>query len=279
MAISLSTLFQLAEMGVLSADTRTVVDIGSSNLQLTTVDDMLRFVQKFKQQAPDDTLRATARRMAEGSGYTREHGGVNRAWVGELLELCGMRYTAFDISEMYNVELFDLNTQSVPEHRKHGADLVLNFGTTEHVFNQYNAFQVIHDLCKPGGYIVHHLPASGFCDHGYFQYTGRFMFEMCAINKYELVFADYGQPAKCDLYWSAKQYAEHFTALEKFSTMEAVYISSYCLLIIFRKNSDNAFQVAMETSTSVNKNISIQNPAHIASKYVKKLLSRIGLYR
>ncbi|MGT2440264.1 hypothetical protein ACU4GH_35950 [Bradyrhizobium betae] len=66
-------------------------------------------------------------------------------------------------------------------------DVVFNFGTTEHIFNQWNCFEVIHDACTVGGVIYHQLPASGYLDHGYYCYTPLFFKEMAAANSYELL--------------------------------------------------------------------------------------------
>jgi hypothetical protein len=44
-----------------------------------------------------------------------------------------------------------LNHEPTPQKFVGDFDLVVNFGTTEHLLNQYNAFKVIHDATKVGG--------------------------------------------------------------------------------------------------------------------------------
>lgn len=61
-----------------------------------------------------------------------------------------------------------------------------NFGTTEHVANQLNAFKVIHDLTKVGGYMWHDVPFTGYVNHGLVNYTTKFFYSLCKSNRYQL---------------------------------------------------------------------------------------------
>jgi len=193
-----------------------------------------------------------ARRMSEGSGYSKETGGQNGAWAGELFELCGFQYLSLDLAPMYKTEIFDLNRQTVLKDQQATADIVLNFDTTEHIFNQYNAFKVIHDYCRPGGYMVHQLPCSGYCDHGYYQYTGRFFFELAAANGYKLDYWDYHGPDEDNFFRSAHDYAAMFPAAEKFSTRQ-LPIPSWCIFVVFKKGKEKQFRISQELSTCVNR--------------------------
>lgn len=62
---------------------------------------------------------------------------------------------------------------------KYKADIVMNFGTTEHVSSmkgQYHAWVNAHNLCKIGGYILNDVPEKGsFKEHSCcFWYDERF---------------------------------------------------------------------------------------------------------
>lgn len=61
----------------------------------------------------------------------------------------------------------DLNLPMPAEY--HGRyHVVANFGTSEHVWpNQKQVFRTCHDLCKPGGVILHAIPAHGCRKHGH----------------------------------------------------------------------------------------------------------------
>jgi hypothetical protein len=64
-------------------------------------------------------------------------------------EWLGFRYVSIDVEGNEGIEL-DLNFDEVPSAYRGCFDLVTNYGTTEHVANQLNAFQVIHDLARWG---------------------------------------------------------------------------------------------------------------------------------
>src|SRR5262245_15158185 len=78
----------------------------------------------------------------------------------------GFEYAAIDIDGSPGAIPLDLNFDSVPLRERGRYGLVTNFGTTEHVANQLNAFEVIHDLTALNGLMMHSLPAQGFFNHG-----------------------------------------------------------------------------------------------------------------
>jgi SAM-dependent methyltransferase len=80
----------------------------------------------------------------------------------------------------------DLNKGRVPWRYRGAFDLAVNAGTTEHVANQGNAFAAIHDLVRPGGLMVHQLPAYGNIEHGFFGYHPKFFHRLAEANDYEL---------------------------------------------------------------------------------------------
>jgi hypothetical protein len=60
----------------------------------------------------------------------------------------------------------DLDFDGIPTEHKGKYSLVTNFGTTEHVANQLNAFKIIDELTALNGVMVHELPAQGWFNHG-----------------------------------------------------------------------------------------------------------------
>jgi hypothetical protein len=65
-------------------------------------------------------------------------------------------------------------------------DVVINTGTAEHVFNQFQFFKTAHDACKNGGIMVHMLPAWGWLDHGFYNYHPTFVADLAAANGYHI---------------------------------------------------------------------------------------------
>ena len=50
-------------------------------------------------------------------------------------------------------------------------DTVIDFGTTEHIFDVVAALRNAIALCRIGGRILHSLPANGECGHGLYQFS------------------------------------------------------------------------------------------------------------
>ena len=261
MGIAFSYVQKMDELGLFRHGGVNILDIGSSNLYSATPEDIKGFLRKYAPLAVEG-IDEFAARLAQGSGYDPVHGGRNEAFAGELFEKAGMQYSAFDIADGYRTTIVDLNRAALPAALRRKFDLVLNFGTTEHILNQLNCFKVIHDATKVGGYIYHSLPAVGYVDHGYVTYTGRCFFDVAGYNEYELVACWFDGPSggSCVLD-SLQSYSGHFpvlkTALERLADTEqgralrALRIPDIGINVVYRKVKDKPFWGALESSTSV----------------------------
>ena len=72
--------------------------------------------------------------------------------------------------------IFDMNEPlpaGFPEY-----DTVIDFGTSEHVFNISQALNNIIALCREGGQILHVSPANNFCGHGFWQFSPELFFSL-----------------------------------------------------------------------------------------------------
>ena len=188
MGVPASSLVYLERMGVFEKGI-SVFDLGVQNLVLVSENEIFDFMRKFNKDLSDQKLSVFAKQLEERG---RLQYSKNSAFLYEVIEVIGCKYSTIDIIQRPNgvredvdyIEA-DLNEYSVPESRKNHYDLVLNFGTTEHIFNQENCFRVCHDLLKPGGHIFHSVP-SIFMDHGYYMYSPMLFSEMALANGYEV---------------------------------------------------------------------------------------------
>lgn len=103
----------------------------------------------------------------------------------------GFQYTAIDIDGSPDSIPLDLNYDSVPPEAIGKYNLVTNFGTTEHVTNQLNAFNVIHDLTATDGIMLHEVPAQGMFNHGLLNYNFKFFWLLMRSNGYKFIYADF----------------------------------------------------------------------------------------
>lgn len=72
-------------------------------------------------------------------------------------------------------------------------DFIIDFGTAEHVENQYELNKNIHNLCKVGGIIIRSNPSDRYSGgnpakhHGLFHYTHAFYTKLSRLCKYKIV--------------------------------------------------------------------------------------------
>jgi hypothetical protein len=111
--------------------------------------------------------------------------------AGNFYRSLGFDYSCIDIDGTPGSIPLDLNCDPVPSHLVGQFHLVTNYGTTEHVTNQLNAFKVIHDLAAPGAVMLHELPGAGQINHGFFAYHPKFFERLAQENGYSILFADY----------------------------------------------------------------------------------------
>ena len=109
----------------------------------------------------------------------------------EFWEWLGFDYVSVDIDGTPGSLALDLNFNSVPNSVRQKFNLVTNFGSTEHVANQLNAFKVVHDLTAPDGVMIHTLPAQGFFNHGLVNYNPKWFWMLARSNEYRWIYFDY----------------------------------------------------------------------------------------
>ncbi len=96
-----------------------------------------------------------------------------------LLETC-FGATKVDSIDRSNYEkasvIFDMNEPLPAGFAEY--DTVIDFGTSEHVFNISQALNNIIRLCRQGGQILHVSPANNFCGHGFWQFSPELFFSL-----------------------------------------------------------------------------------------------------
>lgn len=85
--------------------------------------------------------------------------------------------------------------QALPPELADQYDTVIDCGTSEHIFDAPQALENCARLCRPGGQIVHVLPANGYCGHGFWQFSPELFFSLYSeVNGYrdtEVYLADF----------------------------------------------------------------------------------------
>jgi hypothetical protein len=209
---------------------RAVVEIGAQQLSADFFDGLSETADLF---GADRTLIPTlGSPKGTVSSLSSEAPLARRFW-----EWLGFSYSAIDIDGSPGSIPLDLNYDDVPGEVRGKFTVVTNFGTTEHVANQLNAFKVIHDLATVGGIMVHHLPTQGQANHGLVNYNLKFFWMLARSNDYEWLHLDYvvdGEqvPLREDIVEAVAQFTPSFAAGLR------VTIRDHSLVIVLRKTHD-----------------------------------------
>jgi hypothetical protein len=165
----------------------------------------------------------------------------------------GFQYTAIDIDGSPGSVALDLNYDQVPQNLKGKYGLVTNLGTTEHVCNQMNAFNVIHDLAAPGGVMIHHLPAGGMLNHGLVNYNPKFFWYLARSNDYEWLYMRYHGGEPYPIASNIIDFTEPY-APQSSKELQGRKISDYAIAVALRKKLDIPFVPPIDVNTGTQSN-------------------------
>lgn len=167
----------------------------------------------------------------------------------EFWRSLGFEYAAIDIDGSPGSIAIDLNYDSVPPQFKGKFDLVTNFGTTEHVANQLNAFQVVHDLTAHKGIMVHLVPVQGYLNHGLINYNFKFFWMLARSNGYRFIETDFSPESK---YSALPDNIVNFLNEVNLSSRERSYewtAANAGMLAVLRKDFDIDFVAPIDVNT------------------------------
>ena len=256
MGLGMPTLMALERAGVFGTGNVSVLDIGTSNLYHAPVDDILHLFEKYPRRPLDDRLRAKAHDLSERSAPDPSRPRA-MTLVGELLAETTIRYQSIDVFRTPFTRVLDLNFDRLPRDMRGRFEVVLNCGTTEHVFGQFNAFRVMHDALRPGGHFFHQVPATGFFNHGYFAYHPRLFGDLAAANGYEIVGLTYSEPQGYGVFAGGCSPPSNLADPSAFRESvrrlaeETPRVPNGLLNALLRKDRSAPFRVPLETVSSL----------------------------
>ena len=132
-------------------------------------------------------------------------------------------YAKLGITKYISFDLFDSRAEKVDLNldlkRTDKWDIVTNFGTSEHVFNQQAIFKNCHDLTKTGGISLHCLPVSSGMDHGFFNYHPTFFRSLAIANNYSIL--DFRYIPFINLQQRSKRRNYNFVDLSKYRELKS----------------------------------------------------------
>jgi len=110
--------------------------------------------------------------------------GSSKSYLSSL----GVKHESFDWNGFDDVKVINLAIPYEDKKFIEKYNVVTNFGTSEHVYDQYWCFWNIDNLCSIGGMMIHNIPLkdnwSGHCDYWY---NLDFFKNLSKIYEYNLV--------------------------------------------------------------------------------------------
>lgn len=99
----------------------------------------------------------------------------------------GVNHTSIDINGRSGAIKLNLD-YPVPVCLINKFDVVTDYGTIEHIANQYSAFSNVHYMCKKNGIMLHVVPAIGnWKGHCSYYYSEQFFISLAKLCKYTLI--------------------------------------------------------------------------------------------
>jgi len=172
--LGLQLIASLYKQGVL-ADRQSVLELGAE-APVPDQEDLADCLERLTGFQRDPETIIDAELLYKSLGFT----------VYKAIDADGCRHHALG---------FDLNGNIVQEdYLVDRFDLVTNFGTSGHVFDQCRIFQNIHAVCAPNGIMIHEVPFQKRLNHGFYNYQPTFFYDLAGANHYELLGMYLGLP-------------------------------------------------------------------------------------
>jgi hypothetical protein len=239
----------LQSHGELPAE-RSIVEIGAQQIArsfLEAREEASRLAASLGVNAPWPLPKAgSPGKIVHGS---LEHLSENAPPARLFWEWLGYRYASIDIDGSPGSIPADLNCDTVPfEHRNRYA-IVTNFGTTEHLANQENAFRVIHDLTMLNGLMIHQVPAQGFLNHGLVNYNLKFFWLLARSNGYSWLDFDFqADPTPYELSENIVGFARNYGGDAR-ARLADFQVRDCCITLVLRKVFDIEYVPPLDVPT------------------------------
>ena len=174
-----------------------------------------------------------------------------------FLSLGYISYSSIDINGAYDSYKFDLNKNIFEKYNfKEKFDLVINNGTGEHIFDQYNLFLNFHNLTKINGLMLSILPFIDWINHGFYNFNPIFFADLAASNGYDIVKISFANRNGAELTIDKNDYEVLFeqikpnTSATKFKR-SLEYIKeklgiNILLVVILKKKIDRNFKTPLQ---------------------------------
>ena len=111
--------------------------------------------------------------------------GIKYSVAKDYFKALGFEHLSIDMDGLHGSVQLDLTRKLTQFYGQF--DVVTNFGTSEHVHDQFTCFENIHWFCKTGGIMIHSVPLPGHWPmHCEFHYPEKFFIQLAKKCYYEI---------------------------------------------------------------------------------------------
>lgn len=175
---SVQNLLELHNLRLLK-NSKSVLEIGSQELHLKKAD-----LEELIKIAGLDS------KLLENIPNIKNWPFGPRASSKYLYEILGIKdYQSIDMNGKHGAIIHDLNKPFNDTSKFNKFDIVTDFGSCEHVFNISECYKTLHNLVKPGGYLI--VDQAILKGNGYFKFDESFFEGIAAANNYKIIFSSY----------------------------------------------------------------------------------------
>ena len=268
------SILHLQKQGLLSPEKNRILDIGPQNVYYAKTEEIKQFLaHQGGSRLNGEDLDKELERLVY---FSTPRPGERTTFFAEIADLTYIDYLGIDVAPAPKTELLDLNFDSLPFDHHDRFDVVLNFGTTEHIFNQWNCFKVIHDSLAVGGVIYCIVPMSGYMDHGYYCYTPLFFSDLAKANNYELRECFAVLAGVNDLTGLSTDVRDDWLHPVEADSRAFKQVPCFNIHAIMQKREGAPFKVSLETETThaiVSEEISRKYKAAVAPEELEEQLA------
>ena len=137
--------------------------------------------------------------------------------------------------------IHDLNTPFKDKSQFNKFDLVTDYGTCEHIFNVSECYRTMHNLVKPGGYIM--ITQDVIKGHGFFLFDKPTFERIAAANNYKIINRSYVIPTD-KITENGTGIAYHIPQSQALLNMLSFgKIKKVTIAITFQKQDDKDFKI------------------------------------
>ena len=168
-----------------------------------------------------------------------------------FLEMWGYEIDSLDLSDYESAKIIaNLDTASINKfpNLKSKYDLIIDGGTLEHCFNIKNAIDFLNELLITNGMIFHFSPSNRMIDHGFFQLSPTFFYDLYSQSNYSLVFGGLVKSPESFSMEFLKIYPYRFDLYRTFGKKYVLHLPQMDVIFCARKTLHSKIPISVKQS-------------------------------